>query len=53
MTSPKPLPFDNSVEVEEEDGAQREPQATDSAESESKTDTQGFEKPMTFGSIDV
>lgn len=42
---------DNSVEVVDEDGAQAS-EASDSAESESKTDTQGFEKPMTYGVID-
>jgi hypothetical protein len=48
---------DNSVEVEDdvEAGAQSEPQANDSADAETSpmTDTQGFEKPMTWGSIDT
>ena len=40
------------VENEGEDGAQSEPQANDSAESETEFDTQGFERPMTYGYID-
>jgi hypothetical protein len=44
--------LDNSVEVEDEDGAQAS-EASDSAESKAETDTQGFEKPMTFGSFDL
>lgn len=43
---------ENAVEVEDDEGAQSEPQASDSADSESETDTQGFEKPITLGGID-
>jgi len=39
------------AKVEAKDGAQSEPQASDSAESVAETDTQGFEKPMTLGSV--
>jgi len=52
VEAPKPLSFDNSVEVDGDEGAQSEPQASDSADSESETDTQGFEKPITLGGID-
>jgi hypothetical protein len=50
--NPEPIPLDNSVEVTEDEVAQSEPQASDSADSDDGTDTQGFEKPMTFGSFD-
>jgi hypothetical protein len=48
------LPQDENpaVEGEDSDGAQSEAQRSDSAESQASTDTQGFERPMTFGSID-
>ena len=39
------------VENEVEDGAQAS-EASDSAESETEFDTQGFERPMTYGYID-
>ena len=45
------IPDPDSVENEVEDGAQSEAQPSDSAESETEFDTQGFEKPMTYGSI--
>lgn len=54
----KEAPEAVEVEATEEAnaGAQSEPQASDSADAVAdegaETDTQGFEKPMTFGSVD-
>lgn len=50
-TATEPVEDLQSVEVEDEVGAQSEAEPSDSAETESKTDTQGFEKPLTFGKI--